>query len=733
MKSEVLKKIAPHTLEKSRIRQLINFDRTDNTAVKVSVVVPVCNVQEYLRECLDSIIGQSLAEIEIICVNDGSTDGSEAILEEYAAKDKRVKVVDKENAGYGQTMNVGMDLASGEYIGIVESDDYVDLHMYEDLYNIAKEQELDFIKANFNRFMRENGETKEFFNRIVAPGCYNRVIKPREERIVFRGVINTWSGIYKKAFLQKFGIRHNETPGASYQDNGFFFQTFMFADRAYFSERAYYMNRRDNPNSSVYSNAKMYCMRDEYRFIQNILDKNPGYSKKLKPYFWLKKFKNYLFTCDRLDNEKLKIFLETFYDEFRQARESGELDVSVFDAEDLEKLFFLLEDKERYYEAILCGPIRISVVIPVYNEEKWIRKCLDSIYSQTLKDIEIICVDDGSTDASLQILSEYSERYKNLEIIRQKNLGAGEARNKGIQAAKGEFIAFMDADDWYPSTTILKNLYIAAKRHNVKVCGGSFSSFIKNKTVTEYSDEFAGYTFTENKLMLFSEYQYDYGYHRFLYDAKMLTGEKIFFPPYRRFQDPPFFNRAMITAQKFYAIKQVVYCYRKDDSKLVWTKEKVLDLLHGIRDNMILARDNNLAKLYFANVNRLNKDFVKVITSFILPEKKDVCLALFEIQALVDEKMISQALGGKVTEYIIKPLYRALFDKPAAASAANSRTVTVINEEKIYDALLELKRDIHAYGDAVAIRMSLSYRIGRVITFIPRKIRDLFRKKRSKR
>ena len=120
---------------------------------------------------------------------------------------------------------------------------------------------------------------------------------------------------------------------------------------------------------------------------------------------------------------------------------------------------------------------KISVIVPVYKTEQYLNRCVQSVTDQT---------------------------YKNLEIIRQKNSGAGEARNKGIQAAKGEFIAFMDADDWYPSTTILKNLYIAAKRHNVKVCGGSFSSFIKNKTVTEYSDEFAGYTFTENKLMLFS-------------------------------------------------------------------------------------------------------------------------------------------------------------------------------------------------------------------------------------
>ena len=658
------------TKNKVKIHQLINFDVNTSDMIKVSIVVPVCNVEMYLRECLDSVVNQTLREIEIICVNDGSKDGSEAILEEYAAKDKRVKIIDKENAGYGHAMNIGMDMARGEYIGIVESDDYVDLHMYEDLYKIAKEKNLDFIKANFNRFMYEDGKLKLFFNKIVAPDCYNIILKPRETKVVFRGVMNTWSGIYKTSFLRKFNIRHNETPGASYQDNGFYFQTFMFADRAYFFNKAYYMNRRDNPNSSVYSNSKMYCMRDEYEYIRAIMKKNPSYAKGLEPYYWQRKFANYIFTCDRLDNENLKVFLETFYSEFKEAFDKKQIDLRVLNDDEREKLLFLLEDKEGFYNAIKRSSTKISVVIPVYNEEKWLAKCLDSIFSQTLKDIEVICIDDGSTDGSMEILSKFADKYKTLTIIQQKNSGAGEARNKGLKAAKGEFIAFMDADDWYPATTILKNLYIAAKRNHVKICGGSFSSYIKKKVVTEYDEAFSGYTFTENKLMSFADYQFDYGYHRFIYQAEMLRANNIIFPLYRRFQDPPFFVRSMITAKEFYAIKQVVYCYRKDETKLTWTKEKVIDLLHGIRDNMIMAKENNLGKLYLANVQRINKDFLKVILNYILPENKDVVIELLNIQSLCDEKYLAiaaQKPESSYKQFIIKPLYRAIFSNVGAA------------------------------------------------------------------
>lgn len=107
---------------------------------KISIIVPVCNVEKYLSKCLDSIVNQTLKEIEIICIDDGSTDDSGAILDSYSQKDSRIKVIHKKNSGYGNSMNVGMDCAEGEYIGIVESDDCILPEMYEELYRAGKEQ-----------------------------------------------------------------------------------------------------------------------------------------------------------------------------------------------------------------------------------------------------------------------------------------------------------------------------------------------------------------------------------------------------------------------------------------------------------------------------------------------------------------------------------------------------------------------------------------------------------------
>ena len=116
----------------------------------VSVITPIYNVERYLPECLDSLLSQTLEDIEFICVNDGSTDGSGEILRSYAARDPRIIVIEKENSGYGASMNVGLDAASGEYIGIVESDDFASPEMFETLYQLAVDHgQPDIVKSNY--------------------------------------------------------------------------------------------------------------------------------------------------------------------------------------------------------------------------------------------------------------------------------------------------------------------------------------------------------------------------------------------------------------------------------------------------------------------------------------------------------------------------------------------------------------------------------------------------------
>ena len=316
---------------------------------KVSVVIPVCNVETYLRECLDSALAQTLRDIVIICVDDGSTDSSPGILDEYAAKDSRVKVIHKPNGGYGHTMNVGLDAATGEYFAILESDDIIKPNMYEVLYGFAKKYDLDVIKSDHEIFVGEpDNRTFTYMSLCEKPSYYYRVLHPAKNLDIFNAKMQTWSGLYKISFLRENHIRHNETPGASYQDNGFWFQTMAWANRVYFVDRAFYMLRRDNPNSSVKNRGKVFCIFDEYAFVEKRLRQDKLREAAFISIFHKKKCDNCRFHYTRVADEFKMEFLRRMSDEFKKARADGELDKSLFYGNGYEDLCQIMDEPELF-------------------------------------------------------------------------------------------------------------------------------------------------------------------------------------------------------------------------------------------------------------------------------------------------------------------------------------------------------------------------------------------------
>ena len=319
---------------------------------KVSVILPIYNVSEYLRECLDSVVNQTLTDIEIICVNAGSTDASPETIQEYQEKDKRIIFLTGPNGGYGKAMNKGLDRATGEYIGIVEPDDYISSDMFEELYQVALENRLDFVKADFYRFSRspEGKEDAQYENIDKTKKRYGELLNPSQDPSTIRFTLNTWSGIYRREFIEQHHIRHHETPGASFQDNGFYFQTFVFAKRAMIVNKAYYHNRRDNPNSSVKSRGKVYCMNIEYDFIRDFLMEDRQRWERFKYMYWWKKYFNYGFTLDRIGEEYKKEYLERMRMEFKRAMQKGELSREVFTELEWKKIESLIHNTEGFYE-----------------------------------------------------------------------------------------------------------------------------------------------------------------------------------------------------------------------------------------------------------------------------------------------------------------------------------------------------------------------------------------------
>ncbi|GBR77010.1 glycosyl transferase group 2, partial [Candidatus Termititenax persephonae] len=318
---------------------------------KISVIVPVYNAAKYLRECLDSVAGQTLRDLEIICIDDGSTDGSLAIIEEYARQDKRIKALTKANAGYGQTLNVGLGQARGEYVGIVEPDDFIAPTMYETLWRKAAATDADFVKSDFYGFAGD-GDARQIYYQQLAHRLkfYQGSLNPQETLFPQSEAICNWTGIYKKSFLDKYKIRHNETPGASYQDVGFWFQVFCRAQNICLLPQAFYFYRLDNPNSSVNSRTKIFCIQEEFAFIRRFLADDRRLEEKFLGAFHYLKFGHYLFHLHRVAAEYRADFILRMQKEYAQALADKEIDVKIFDADTWAKLKTLIQTPEKLIE-----------------------------------------------------------------------------------------------------------------------------------------------------------------------------------------------------------------------------------------------------------------------------------------------------------------------------------------------------------------------------------------------
>ena len=459
---------------------------------KVSIVIPTYNVEQYLKECLDSVINQTLKDIEIICVDDGSTDNSGKILDEYAAKDSRIKVIHKENGGYGKAMNVGIDNATGEYIGIVEPDDYIEFDMYETLYINAKKNNVDIIKSDYYTFITENGINKTKIHKLISPDYYYRLLYPCKDIKLLHIMTTNWSGIYKKEFLNKYNIRHNESPGAAYQDNGFYIQTMYLAKNIYFMDKPFYHYRLDNPNQSIRRKNNIFTIPYEYKFIDNIFNLH---KKELFPYrtiYTYRKYKAYMWHMkSRLDFRYWQEYLIYMQKEFLKHNERGELDPKYFPDYEWADLQLILNNLDEYLKKY--EKYKVSVIIPIYNCEKYLPECLDSIIAQTVTDIEIICVDDCSTDNSLNILNEYAKKDSRIRVLAlDKNGKQGRARNKALDIAKGEFVVFVDADD-YLAPDAVEDLLLAANNSNADIVVANVSNFTGASKYNEMCNNFEIY------------------------------------------------------------------------------------------------------------------------------------------------------------------------------------------------------------------------------------------------
>ena len=214
---------------------------------KVSIIIPIYNAQKYLEKCIKSAVNQTLKEIEVICINNGSSDIEQNILKEYSRKKKKKKIINFEiNQGYGKAVNEGIKSAQGEYISILESDDFVDSNMMEFLYNKAKENDVDIIKSAYIAF-NEYSE-KLYLNDLDIDE--NKVFKINEYPEFFSKHPSIWTCLYKRSFLISNDICFIEAEDTGWVDNHFSVKSLLMAKKIQYVKDAFYHYRVDQQDSS---------------------------------------------------------------------------------------------------------------------------------------------------------------------------------------------------------------------------------------------------------------------------------------------------------------------------------------------------------------------------------------------------------------------------------------------------------------------------------------------------
>lgn len=254
----------------------------------------------------------------------------------------------------------------------------------------------------------------------------------------------------------------------------------------------------------------------------------------------------------------------------------------------------------------------LSVIIPTYNAEDVIGVCLDSIFNQTEKNIEIVCVDDGSTDSTLSILEDYADNNTNIRLVKQNHQGPGPARNLGIENATGKYISFLDADDRYYQKDAVEKMLSACMQEEVMICG----SFLANDYFGEVQlvNIFPDVHFEKNigKEVLFEDYQNDFYYQCFIFDRKIFDDKDMRFPLYLRYQDPPLLLKIMEKYNKFWVEPVYLYMYTYTENSGKEAKN-IADVLKGISDNLEIAVKNNYYLLYKRLLDRLDNYYYDFI------------------------------------------------------------------------------------------------------------------------
>ncbi len=431
----------------------------------VSITVPVYNVEKYLPRCLESLMRQTLTHIEIICVNDGSTDGSRAVLEKYRKKDRRIRIVDKKNGGLPSARNAAMNVARGKYVGFVDSDDYVESDMFRRLYETAERERSEVVICGAQIFPQEP-DPGDWLRQVLNPSY--RHYESFEPELLFEGVPATpflWRVLASRDLIEREHLRLEES-------------ILLGEDKAF--------------QAKLYTKAKgitlipdklyHYCWYREGSMMQQDVYRISTYKGKGHA----KLIRHMAGILEREDEKTRRRFLEwsipflyadyiylTLEEKTACATELVEAWIRCGYYSFRRELPGWITEQFTYFEELSkekgTAP-RVSVVIPINDKGEYVSELLESLGSQSLRELEILIINSGAPDETYAVLHKNLFRDKRIRLYNMSRGSYARALNVGINLACGEYVQFADHCGWYGSENALEEWYRYVSASEAEIC-----------------------------------------------------------------------------------------------------------------------------------------------------------------------------------------------------------------------------------------------------------------------
>lgn len=569
----------------------------------VSILIPVYNVEEYLEKCLNSLINQTLKEIEIICVNDGSTDNSLSILEKYKQLDERIIIVDKPNGGLPSARNAGLDVARGEYVGFVDSDDYVETNMFEKLYKTAEKNKSELIICGAKIFP-ENPKADAWLYECLSPIAQH--YKEFDPKVLFDCPYTTpflWRTLIKRDLIERYHLRLDESILIG-EDKAFQAKVYpkakgitIIPDKLY-NYCWYREGSMMNQDVYVISDKKLraHCKLVE-RIGKDLLIENANDDTFIEYLKWSIPFLYADFIATSLD-VKIELAKDAICIWEKCGYYMHKWKIPEWIKEQYE-YFYAMSNEVPY-------AVDVSIIVPVSDRTEYIENALESILSQNAN-IECILVNNGASNETYAILHRNLFDDKRVRLYNMPKNSYGDALNVGVGLAVGKYITFCETDGWYKTENSIQEWYNRAIKINADICASIPAISASNAFDKEYS-----YCLDENNL---DERIYmDNDFHHFLYKNDFLKKEKdIKFANSSILTGLPFVARINSRTNKKFYYNKVAHI-RRNLHRADWiSTEKCENVLEELNELMKFACEEKNAHIQAKVLSVLNDDYMKKI------------------------------------------------------------------------------------------------------------------------